>query len=594
MRAKPLRATAAACFLLLLGPISAAAVEVSGGSCVAVSSDYFIWSDYNEVVHRAGLSGKPTDAETMRASADRVYRTSWKSLEWEKWALASGIAVRTGFVKGAENSRWGAIPRDADIEVGVLADWSVSDVYSWLLEVQPRVEVDTSFQMSSDYRGGISFKNDIRLFASGFISGTTGNPRPQLGRHSVHLLAVDINGKAWEALAQLNASAVPSTSEGDTTGGFDILQVSGTVNISKDGLSGGGGIAYSKASSYNTTDTTTVPEVPAAKASRSFPGQAQKSVALDCGQGVKLRRVAQVSADLETASYVSGATISTTAAYKVSNSLKAVVSCVLCDDGDDDDDPEDPSPEGGEDGDEKKKPIKTYGARERHPLDPVRQNNLVFTPVHGGSMSPRSFWNDPLSDRVGSIYVTRKALPDFIVPLPESRRERAGEVVKEGKIPLLMPDVDWTHVAIADIGETPTLEPGEGTNAFLLPWLQQIVFDGPFTVSDPRSKLRQRFAGAGFIEFPTSARPTVPGGVEVVLGRGEEIRSERQGSRTTHTVINRRSGEVTGAYQEDDQHPDVIFFDRSLYRPVPDGTHSQEVDPPVQRPEGAANEPRQR
>ena len=545
--------------------------------CIVSAKRYwYTWSAYNDVLDKKAEAGKAVTSNGMRDHADAKYRTSWKVKEYRPRV----IALPTGSVDGEENTRFGAIPRTADIQAGYFFDWKVKDYYGWGSHYQPRVESVTVIKVKEDKKATLQLTNKILMTAKGKISGTDGAsaPWPQIGKHEAKLLAVDIKGKQHRLEIHADATAMPSSSKSSGSGESSTTgwSVSSGVSVAKSGpsVSIGGSYSSSRSKSTSKSEGSSVPTVEGASYKDHYEHTTSHTVSIDCGKQVELSRAAHIIGDFYTKSMAKGGSVSTKGGFAVSNTLKIKVICEDCgkdpdDEGDPDEDPSggnNPGPGNGNGGGAQTNP---FGSKPHSALDPRSHGTFVITPVDGDTLRPNAF-PDAIDDLIaggGCIYIDPRFVEGMFTLIDPANATEESARLPEDTIPLVVPrSLDNGFVAIGHIQTGSMVRPHPGTRTEVVSGLNRVFFHGPWSLMDGASDQELVF-GPGYIDFPTGGEIVVNGPYEVTSMAGTELQSSQIGLYNQAEALQPETGALVGRMFHRRDHSGNILFGRSVFTP---------------------------
>lgn len=561
---------------LASGPASADQIEDvrirfvgNNTQCVKRAWRYWLtWQNYNEKRNELIRSGDGTiDAERMRWEADHEERVGWRFYK-ERPGV---ISTNAGDVTGDRNTRFGAIPNNADISVSYLFDWQVNGEYSWAASHQPRVESITELVIEDGWKAEIRFENPIMISAQGFISGTSNvaNPWPQVASHDVQLLAVDIEGVQHQMNINRAATATPSHTVTDSNGVIveRSWSVSAGAGMSMEGPSVSAGVTQGGSRGTSTTHTTgtavhTVPEV---RIDELFQHTTVVPKTTICGEWVRVGRGAQINGNFLTTSQATHGRVSTSGTYNVTNTLTIYVECKPCPEGEDNRTPPRES-------EQTSTPSTTHD-----------EAGVYFFPVEDGQESPPTAprcWT--CGDALGELYLDRRDLPPF---LTETTSENI-DLVPEDIHPLLVtPDLaDATHLKAALISGSPVFIPMGNSPARVLPGLSRVEFDGPFIIADPKTEEQLQF-GSGYVDFSDKSEIRILGDYTIVSPTKRELHVEEVGGFQAHQLYREFNGGalLVGQVAVDQAEAGTLSFDWS-YQTNHDRTLSEIMAAPTPTP----------
>jgi hypothetical protein len=555
------------------------AVEVTEAcpECL-VTTETWVWGRYEDQRTARARAGQSVDSKDMRdvADADRAATWDYKSPAsrdalirfLKKRGLRDGIA-------GAENSGWGV---SGDIQAWTNHDFTVLHRYGWRVDPQPRGEVVDTFDYTYDREGTIVLENRISFSGAGYLSGTldeAGEKKdiwPQENVQNATLHAVDINGAAHAIRIAANNNVVPTVSQGESKDTYDESnwEVSGGVEISKEGVGGGlgGSVGGSKTVQVGTSSGREIPaiadQVWTVDASNDV--KVERTVELGCNEEMKVSRAAQVTLYAFAKGHKGGANVRNQGAYAVSNRLSAKISCVPC---------EHKNP-----GTKPPEHVPPYGTAEPGSYDPQKKGGKVITPHQGDVVAPGAHFagkwtDDPRWKYGGCIYLPPGWHGDTLETDGVDRIRRSDAAnpdhqVPPGRIPLVVPDDEgsYSHVAYARLPEDTMLIALGETRIAVLPVLQRLVFDGPFEAFDPGSGESQVFGAGAYIDFAHSGMPHLVGPVHFAAPAGERLEYRLEGERLMVATVDEESGLQTGAVVVDESEGMRLIFERALSWPT--------------------------
>lgn len=228
---------------------------------------------------------------------------------------------------GRRTRALGRSPRNADIGVGYLHDWTVFDRYGYGSDHQPRVESVTVIVIKEEFSATIDYKNNIQMIAKGSLSGTAGvgEPWPQQGEYDVALTAIDIHGKQHRLNISARATAMLTNARTSLNSKSSTSKwtVSGGVSVSSGGPSGSIGGSYEETETVSSSQTkgTSVPAVASATYNKDYSDSTTKTVRIECGGTSTVSRAAQINGHFYTKSFSKGGSVHTTGTHGVSNTL---------------------------------------------------------------------------------------------------------------------------------------------------------------------------------------------------------------------------------------------------------------------------------
>lgn len=537
--------------------------------CVKRAWRYWLtWQNYNEKRNELIRNADGNiDAERMRWEADHEERVAWRFYK-ERPGV---ISTNAGDVTGDRNTRFGAIPQNADISVSYLFDWQVNGEYSWAASHQPRVESITELVIEDGWMADIRFENPIVLSAQGAISGTTNvaSPWPQVASHDVQLIAIDIEGVQHQMNINRQATVTPTHTVTDSNGTVveRSWSVSAGAGMSMQGPSVSAGVSQGGSQGTTTAHTqgTAVAKVPEVKIDELFQHTTVVPRPTRCGEWVRVGRAAQINGNFLTTSQATHGRVSTSGTYNITNTLTIYVECKPCPQGEDNETP----------------PRETE--QTSTPSTTHDEAGVYFFPVEGAQQTqPTAPRCTTCGDAFGEIYFDRDDLPPFVT----ETSPKNVDLVPEDIHPLLItPEMaEATHLKAAIVTGNPIFIPMGDKPARVLPGLSRVEFNGSYIIADPETE-EQIQLGKGYIDFSDKSEIRILGDYTIESPTARELHVEEVGGYRVHQLYREFHGGalLAGQVAVEMENPDTLSFDWS-YETNHERTASEILAPPVPTP----------